>query len=90
MKTKSVITFLSKSIINISIIYLTIFDDRDFLFEFEFLINYFFDFDDEIFVYIIDFIIIFVQIRNFMKTSIKNFKRIKFDTIMKYSANKCY
>ena len=75
---------------NISIIYLTIFENRDFLFEFEFSINYDFDFDDKIFVYIINFIIIFIQTRNFTKISIIFFKRIRFDTIIKYFVDKYY
>ena len=37
-----------------------LFDNRDFLFEFEFSINYNLDFDDDVFAYIIDFIIFFI------------------------------
>ena len=75
---------------NILIIYSIIFDDRNFLFEFEFLINYNFDDNDKIFIYIVDIIIIFIQIRNFIEVLITFFKRIKFDTIIQYSINKCY
>ena len=90
MKKKSVIIFLSKSIINISIIYLIIFNNRDFLFEFEFSINYNFDNNNKNFVYIVDIIIIFIQIRNFIEILIIFFKRIKFDTIIEYLMNKYY
>ena len=46
---------------NISINYVsTLFNNRNFLFELEFLINYNFDFDDDVFVYVVDFIIFFI------------------------------
>ena len=45
---------------NILIKYLSLFNDKFFLFKFEFLINYNLDINDDIFAHIIDFIIIFV------------------------------
>ena len=54
-------TLSFKFIINILINYAsTLFNHRDFLFKFEFLINYNLDFDDNVFVYIVDFIIFFI------------------------------
>ena len=91
MKTKFIITLSFKFVINVLINYVsTLFDDRDFLFESELLINYNLDFDDDVFAHIVDFFIFFIQIRNFIKTSIIFFKNIRLNTIMKYAVNECY
>ena len=91
MKIKFTIIFLLKSIINVFVNYINTFPkNRDFLFEFELLINYNFNFDDEIFIHVVNFIIIFILIRNFTKISIIFFKRIRFNTIVKYLMNDCY
>ena len=82
---------LFKSIINVLINYAsTLFNDRDFLFEFKFLINYDLDVNDDIFAYIVNFIIIFIQIKNVTKTFMLFFKNVKLNIIMKYVANECY
>ena len=60
MKSKSFITFLSKSIMNILINYVILFDNRDFLFEFKFLFNYNLGLNNDIFLYIIDSSIFFI------------------------------
>ena len=61
MKTKFIITFSFKLIMNVLINYINIlFNNRNFLFEFEFSINYNLDFNDNIFIYIVDFSMIFV------------------------------
>ena len=60
MKLKSLITLLSKSIMNILINYVALFNNRDFLFELEFLFNYNLNSNNIIFAYIIDFFIFFI------------------------------
>ena len=61
MIIRFLITLSFKSIINDLINYINIlFNNRNFLFELEFLINYDFDFNNDIFAYVIDFIIIFI------------------------------
>ena len=91
MKIKSVITLSLKLMINVLINYInTLLNDRDFLFEFEFSINYDLNINDDIFIYIVDFIIIFIQTKNVMKAFMIFFKNIKLNTIMKYVANEYY
>ena len=59
MKTKIIITLSSNTMINILINYYDIlFDDRDFLFEFKLVIS--FDKDNEVFAYVIDFLLTFI------------------------------
>ena len=75
--------------INISINYYdTLFDDRDFLFESELVISL--DKDNEIFAYIIDCSLTFVQAKNTIKTFIILLRNIKLNTMIKYVANDCY
>lgn len=57
-------------------------NDRDFLFKFKCFNN--FDDDDEIYVHMIDFFLIFVQIRNIINKLITLFKRIKLNFVKKY------
>ena len=68
----------------------TVFNNRDFLFESEFLINYNLDFDDDVFAYIVNFIIFFVQTKNVIEIFMIFLRKIKLNIIMKYVANKCY
>ena len=75
--------------INILINYYDIlFDDRDFLFEFKLII--FFDKDSEVFAYVIDCSLTFMQIKNIIKTLIILFRNIKLNIVIKYAANDCY
>ena len=61
MKTKSIITLLLKSILNILINYTnTLFENRDFLFKLELSTSYNLDIDDDILIYIIDSTITFI------------------------------
>ena len=61
IKIKFIITFSSRLIMNMLINYInTLFNDRDFLFESELLINYNLDFNDNIFTHIINTSIIFI------------------------------
>ena len=91
MKIKFIIILLFKSIINVLINYIsTLFNDRDFLFKFELLINYDLDFNDDIFAHVVDFIIIFIQIKNVTKTFMIFFRNVKLSIVVKYAANECY
>ncbi len=54
------ITLFLRFIINVIINYLIISNDRDFLFEFELLVNYNLDLNKEIFIYIINILITFI------------------------------
>ena len=60
MKIESIITLSSKFITNIIISYLTLPNNRDFLFESKLLISYNLELEDNIFIYIIDIIISFI------------------------------
>ena len=93
MKIKSIIIFSLKLIINVLINYLSIlFNDRDFLFKFEFLISYNldFDFDSDIFAYIVNFIIFFVQVESAIEAFMILFRNVKLNIIIKYVVNECY
>ena len=75
--------------INISINYYnTLFNDRDFLFESELIIS--FDKNNEIFVYIIDCLLIFMQVKNIIKAFIILLKNIKLNIIIKYATDGYY
>lgn len=79
----------SHSTIEISIIYhQSLFDDRDFLFEFQCFNN--FDNNDEVYVHVIDFFLIFVQIWNIIDNSITLLKRIKLNSVKEYQQHKTY
>ena len=68
--------------------YNTLFDDRDFLFEFELII--FFDKNDGVFAHIINCSLTFMQIKNIIEAFIMLFKNIKLNIVIKYAANDCY
>ena len=91
MRTRFIITLPSNSVINISISYTNIFsENRDFLFELELPTSYNLDINNDIFIYTVDAIITFVQARNFKKTLIILSRRIRLDTVVKYSINGYY
>ena len=91
MKIKFIIILSFKLMMNVSINYASIlFNDRDFLFEFEFSINYNFNSDDDIFIHVVDFIMIFIQTKNVMKTLIIFLKNVKLNIIIEYVANEYY
>ena len=68
--------------------YNTLFNNRDYLFKFKFSI--FFNKGEEIFAYIINSFIIFIQIRNIIEILIVFPRNIKFNTIIKYIINRYY
>ena len=75
--------------INISINYLSIlFDNRDFLFESELIT--FLDKNNGVFIYVIDCLLIFIQVKNIIKAFIILFKNIKLNTEIEYATNDYY
>lgn len=89
MKTELTLTLLSNIIINVLINYYdTLLDDRDYLFEsklFTFLNK-----KEKIFVYVIDFFIIFVQAKNTIEISIILLKNIRLNTVIEYAVDEYY
>lgn len=89
VKTKTTITLPPNTIINILINYHNIlFDDRNFLFKLELFID--FDYEKEIFIHVVNILIIFVQTKNVIATFIILFRNIKLNTMMKYTINNYY
>ena len=89
MKIKIIITLSPNTIINISINYYDIlFNNRNFLFEFKLIT--FFDKNNEVFVYVIDCLLTFMQVKNIIETFIVLFKNIKLNIMIKYITNDYY
>ena len=88
---KSTITLLSKSIINISISYSSkLSDNRDFLFESKLPVSYNLEYENNIFAYIIDIRINFIQVKNVTKVSITLYRNIRLDIVVEYSVDGYY
>ena len=49
-----------------------------------------FDYENDVFVHIVDVVINYVMARNINQQSITLRKRFRFDTLMKYNQQKCY
>ena len=83
MRVKFNTVISSHSTIDIFMIYHeSLFNDRDFLFEFQCFNDL--DNDDEIYAHVVDFSLIFVQIRNVTDRLITLFKRVKLKSVKKY------
>ena len=90
MKTKSTITLSPKSVINVSVSYASLSEDRDFLFKPELSVSYNLGHDRDIFAYVIDIRISFIQAKNATEVSITLYRNIRLDIVVKYSINDCY
>lgn len=70
------------------IYYDTLFDNKNLLFEFQYKQNL--DYDEGIYVYIIDFKLLFMQLRNVINKSTRIIKKIRLNFIIKFNETKCF
>ena len=76
--------------INVLISYASLSKDCNFLFESKLLVSYNLKYDKDIFVYVIDIRISFIQVKNAMKVSITLYRNIRLGIVVKYSTNSYY
>ena len=89
IKIKSVMILISNLIINISINYHdTLSNDRDYLFKPE--LSIYLDKKDGVFTHVVDLLMIFVQIKNVIETSIMLLRNTRLNIMIKYIADEYY